>query len=35
MNLSAQDEGVSYKCPMAEEDIQEHINQIVKEVPQS
>ena len=31
----AQDEGVSDECPMAEEDIQAHINQIVKEVPQS
>ena len=31
----AQDEGVSDEHPMAEEDIQEHINQIVKEVPQS
>ena len=31
----AQDEGVSDECPMAEEDIQAHINQIVKELPQS
>ena len=31
----AQDEGVSDERPMAEEDIQAHIDQIVKEVPQS
>ena len=31
----AQDEEVSDECPMAEEDIQAHINQIVKEIPQS
>ena len=31
----AQDEGVSDECPMAEEDIQAHIDQIVKELLQS
>ena len=31
----AHQEGISDECPMAEEDIQHHINQIVNEQPQS
>ena len=30
-----QDEGISDECPMAEEDIKAHIDQIVKDLPPS
>ena len=32
---AAQEEGINFECPMAEEDIQAHIDQIVNDKPQS